>query len=212
MMPIAVVPAMPVMAPMLPDGYSTRPVGIGSQTIKKALNWVDALRLRLGSPYWVSRGVSLDANVIFWTGAFANMLVIVALMAVAVRSIRVGNVKRHKGAMITAMVLILGFLTAYPLKVAMMGREDLSVWSTASVRTLYFHESCVVVMLIAGIFALTRAWRLRKTRAVTRRAEDPPAPETTLRWHRRAGWVGVVGAVLGLLSAGFVLAGMYARL
>ncbi len=189
MMPTAVTPAMAVMAPILLDEYPSRSI----------------CRLPIAR-------LKLNPNVMFWTGAFANMLVIVILMAVAVRSVRAGNVARHKRAMLTAMALVVAFLVAYPVKVVILGREDLSVWSTAAVRTLYFHETCVVVMLIAGIFALTRAWRLRNTRAVTRSAEDPPAPETTLRWHRRAGWVGVVGAVLGLLSAGFVLAGMYARL
>ena len=96
----------------------------------------------------------------FWTGAFANMSLVVVLMVVAVRSVRTGNVTRHKRAMLGAMALIVGFLLAYPMKLAILGREDLTVWSTAAVRTLYFHEACVMTMLAAGIFALTRAWRV----------------------------------------------------
>jgi uncharacterized membrane protein YozB (DUF420 family) len=154
----------------------------------------------------------LDANVVFWTGALANMLVIVVLMAVGVSSVRAGNVTRHKRAMVTAMGLVAGFLIAYPLKVRLLGREDLSVWSDAAVRTLYFHEACVTLMLLTGVFALGRAWRIRKTRLVTRNASDPPTPANTLKWHRRSGWAGVVAAVLGFVSAAFVLTGMYARL
>jgi uncharacterized membrane protein YozB (DUF420 family) len=153
----------------------------------------------------------LDANVMFWTGAFVNMALVVALMVVAIRSIRAGKVTRHKRAMLSAMGLIVLFLVAYPMKVAMLGREELSTWSAAARGTLYFHESCVLVMLLAGTVALTRAWRLRNTRVVTRNAEHPPAPGTTLTWHRRAGWTGVVGGVLGFISAAFVLAGMYGR-
>ena len=154
----------------------------------------------------------MTANVAFWTGALANMVVIVALMGVAVQSIRAGNVVRHKRAMLTAMALIVGFLLAYPAKVVLLGKEDLELWSVAAVRTLYFHETCVATMLLAGIFALTRAWRMRNTRVVTQNAEHPAPPEATLKWHRRAGWAGVTGAVLGLLSAAVVLTGMFARL
>ena len=154
----------------------------------------------------------MDANVVFWTGALANMLVIVVLMAVGVSAVRAGEVVRHKRAMVTAMGLVVAFLIAYPLKVAMLGREDLSVWSDAAVRTLYFHETCVALMLLAGAFALGRGWRLRKTRQATRNPDDPPAPASTVKWHRRSGWVGVVAGVLGFLSAAFVLVGMYSRL
>ena len=154
----------------------------------------------------------MDANVVFWTGALANMLVIVVLMAVGVSALRAGEVVRHKRAMVTAMGLVVAFLIAYPLKVAMLGREDLSVWSDAAVRTLYFHETCVALMLLAGAIALGRGWRLRKTRQATRNPDDPPAPASTVKWHRRSGWVGVVAGVLGFLSAAFVLVGMYSRL
>jgi uncharacterized membrane protein YozB (DUF420 family) len=154
----------------------------------------------------------LDANVVFWTGAFANMLVIVVLMAVAVSSVRTGDVTRHKRAMVTAMGLVVAFLIAYPVKVAMLGRENLSSWSDAAVRTLHFHETCVALMLLAGALALGRAWKLRKTRLVTRHPDDPATPAGTLKWHRRAGWVAVAAGVLGFLSAGFVLSGMYSRL
>ena len=94
----------------------------------------------------------------FWTGAFVNMSVIVVLMIVAVRSIRAGNVSRHKRSMITAMALIVGFLVAYPVKLAMLGREDLSVWSTAAVRTLYFHETWTYLYALLLLVALMEWW------------------------------------------------------
>ena len=92
-----------------------------------------------------------------------------------------------------------------------VGSEDLDVWSTAARTNLYVHESCVTLMLLAGIFAGARAWRMRGTRNVTRNPADPPAATSTLRWHRRAGWTAVSAATLGLATAVFVLLGMFSR-
>ena len=67
-------------------------------------------------------------------------------------------------------------------------------------------------MLLMGVVALSRAWRMRASRAVTLNPEDPEAPQRTVNFHRWAGWSALVGGFFGLLSAGFVLAGMISRL
>jgi hypothetical protein len=53
--------------------------------------------------------------------------------------------------------------------------------------------------------------RLRKTRLVTRDADDPAPDPRDIRIHRLAGRVAVAGAALGCVLAVGVLAGMYVR-
>ncbi len=154
----------------------------------------------------------MDPKVLYWTAAFVNLGVIAGLVIRGVAYIRRGDVVRHRRAMLAGAWLVAAFLVSYGLKLAFLGREDLSVWRAFHVQTLRLHETCVLAMLVAGTVALTRARRMRGSRNVTRDPADPPAPESTVRWHRRAGWTGVIGALTGLASAGVVLAGMYARL
>ena len=76
---------------------------------------------------------------------------------------------------------------------------------------LRLHEACVFTMLVAGVVAGRRGLRLGRTRNVTRDPADPAAPVALARGHRVAGWIAVLGATLGLLTAILVLAGMYRR-
>jgi len=154
----------------------------------------------------------MDAKVLYWTGALINLGVIISLVVTAVRHVRRGDVARHRRNMLIACSLVGAFLGSYVLKVAFLGRERLSEWSEAHRVVLYVHETCVLLMLIAGAVALSQAWRMRKTRNVTRQPGDSLAPESTRRWHRRAGWSAAFGSALGLLTAAVVLAGMVARL
>jgi uncharacterized membrane protein YozB (DUF420 family) len=154
----------------------------------------------------------VDAKVLYWTGALVNLGVIVVLLMRGIRQIRRGEVASHRRSMLTSAWLVVAFLVSYVFKLALLGREDLTVWSPVYVLTLRFHESCVLAMIVAGAFAISRARKLAGTRNVTRDPVDPPAPASTVIWHHRAGWVAVLGAVMGLLSAAVVLAGMYSRL
>ena len=52
----------------------------------------------------------------------------------------------------------------------------------------------------------------RTTRVFTRNDEDPLPDANLIARHRLAGRLGIGGTVLGFISAGFVLAGMYQRL
>ena len=154
----------------------------------------------------------MDPKFLFWCGAFVNMAVMVALMWNGVRQVRRGNVAAHKRSMIAATSLVGAFLVAYLFKATILGREDFALWSTPAIWNLRFHETCVLLMLLAGGFAFARARKLDGTRNVTRERDDPMAPEEVVRSHTRAGWTAVASAVLGLLTAGVVLAGMYGRL
>ena len=153
----------------------------------------------------------MDPKLIFWTGAFLNMCAVVAFASAGVRQRRRGDIARHRRSMLTASGLVAFFLVSYLLKVPLLGRENLEVWSASAVWTLRIHETCIAVMLIAGGMAGRGAYRLRATRNATRRQSDPPAPPPMAARHRRAGWTAVVAAVLGLVSAAGVLLGMYER-
>ena len=153
----------------------------------------------------------MDAKLLFWTGALVNMAVAVVVAARGIQLVRRGDVERHRRAMKIASVLVVGFVLAYLLKVQLLGGEDLDAWSSGARGVLYFHETCVSIMLLAGAVAGHRAWRLRRTRRITGDTADPPAPPHVIRLHRRAGRAALIAAVLGVLSAAVVLGGMYGR-
>jgi uncharacterized membrane protein YozB (DUF420 family) len=153
----------------------------------------------------------MDPKVAYWTGALVNMVAIVALALRGIAHARGGDVTRHRRFMRAAALLVAAFLVSYVLKLGLLGREALELWSPRAIWVLRFHETCVLVMVAAGGFALLRAWRLRATRLVTRNPDDPAAGPALVLAHRRAGRVAAIAAVLGALSAALVLAGMYAR-
>jgi uncharacterized membrane protein YozB (DUF420 family) len=153
----------------------------------------------------------VDAKLLFWTGALVNMAVAVGVGARGIQLVRRGDVARHRRAMLTASALVLGFVGAYVVKLAALGGEDLDVWSTGARGVLYFHETCVALMLIAGAVAGRRAWQLRRTRRITGSPAHPAAAPAALHGHRRAGRTALLAAVLGVLSATVMLAGMYSR-
>lgn len=140
-----------------------------------------------------------------------NLGVIVALAVRGVAQVRRGEVEAHRRSMLAGASLVTAFLVSYPFKLLFLGREDLAGWSPLHVHNLRLHETCVALMLLAGVVALTRARALRGTRERSRDPSDPPAPVSTLRWHQRAGWTGVTAAVAGFLTACVILAGMIGR-
>lgn len=153
----------------------------------------------------------MDPKLAFWTAALMDLAAIVTLVSVGVWSIRRRDVARHRRCMKTAGALVALFIGSYAVKLAVLGREQTSVWSDASIQNLRIHETCVLAMLVGGGIALRRARAMRDSRNVTGDATAAPAPPGVLRWHRRAGWTAVVGAVLGFATAVFVLLGMYER-
>jgi len=153
--------------------------------------------------------VTIDPALTYWTAAFANLSLVVALAVAGVRRIRRRLARGHRRMMLTAVSLVGLFLVSYVVKVLALGREDRSAWSQACLWTLYVHEACVAAMLAAAAVALERARSFGPLQD-----GDPPAPEAparSRRVHRRAGWVAVSASALALLSAAALLAGMYAR-
>jgi uncharacterized membrane protein YozB (DUF420 family) len=153
----------------------------------------------------------MDPKLLFWTGALVNMSAIVCLAALGVRERRRGAIAAHRRRMLAAAALVALFLAAYAAKLAVLGREDRSSWDAGSVWVLRIHELCVVTMVVAGGLAAARGRRLAPTRNATGDPSHPAAPPALSRGHRRAGWVAVVAAALGFVTATAVLAGMYRR-
>lgn len=153
----------------------------------------------------------MDGKLIYWTAAFANMLLILGLAFVGVRGVRRGQVLLHRRCMLLASGLVVGFLVSYLLKVAFLGREELERWGTASVVVLRVHELCVFSMLLGGAIAGSRAFAMRRDPIVRGTRTTLPRNSGLRMWHRRAGWTAVTSALLGVLTAALVLAGMYGR-
>lgn len=153
----------------------------------------------------------MSIHLAFWSGALADLFVICLLALHGVALARRREFARHRRHMIAAACLVAVFLVAYVVKVATLGGEDLSTWSAGAVALLWFHESCVVVMLLGGGVALWLGRRLAATRLFTGEASDPQASARQLRLHRLAGRSGVLGALLGFLTAALVLIGMFGR-
>ncbi|MFQ5417465.1 MAG: DUF420 domain-containing protein [Myxococcota bacterium] len=151
----------------------------------------------------------MDAKLAFWTWALANFVAVVVLGLDGVRHIRAGRVHAHRRRMLTAAGFVGLFLVSYLSKVAFVGREDRSQWSDASLVTLYVHETCVAVMLLAACVAWLRTRRFGKLQDGV--PPSPEAREPDRRVHRRAGRVALVAGGLALLTAAGVLAGMYGR-
>jgi len=153
--------------------------------------------------------VTIDGALAYWTAAFANLLLVVALGVAGVRRIRRRRARGHRRMMLTAVSLVGLFLVSYVVKVLVLGREDRSAWSQAGLWTLYVHEAFVAAMLASAAVAVSRARSFGPLRD-----GEPPAPEAPARArlvHRRAGWVAVTASALALLSAAALLVGMYAR-
>jgi len=153
----------------------------------------------------------MDPKLMFWTGALANMGAVVALAALGVWARRRGDIVRHSRLMLSGGALVSLFLLSYLVKLVCLGREDMETWSSGAVWLLRVHETCVLVMLVAGFLAARRGMAMARTRNVTRDPSDPPAAPERVRGHRLAGWTAASAAVAGFLAACLVLFGMYER-
>ena len=151
----------------------------------------------------------MDPKLLYWTGALVNLLVIVGCVGFGVRAIRRGELRRHRRLMLAAASLVGLFLVSYVFKVAVLGKEDRSLWTGVDYAVLYVHELCIAAMLLGGGIAAFRAWRFRA--ALGAGPGLPPEPVPGGDAHRRAGWIAVVGAALAFVTAAGVLAGMFAR-
>jgi arylsulfatase A-like enzyme/uncharacterized membrane protein YozB (DUF420 family) len=151
----------------------------------------------------------MDPKLLYWTGALVNLGVILACVMGGVRAVRRGEVRRHRRLMLSGTALVGLFFVSYALKVAVLGKEDRSLWTGLDYAVLYVHELCITAMLLAGAYAGFRAWRFRGKLGPALELPAEPLPGGS--GHRRAGWTAAVGAVLAFVTAGGVLAGMFAR-
>jgi uncharacterized membrane protein YozB (DUF420 family) len=153
----------------------------------------------------------MDAKLLFWCWALANMALVLGLGVRGARAIRANRIDVHRRSMAWAGLFVVAFLVAYVAKRLVLGGEDLSVWSTAARTNLYVHESFIATMLVAGAIAFAFGRKLAKTRRVTQSAADPLAPREAISRHRLAGRIALFGALFGFLTACGILGGMLAR-
>ena len=141
----------------------------------------------------------MDAKVVYWSFVFLWLLATLAVASRGRRRARAGEIARHRRLMGVAIAGIGLFLVSYVAKLSWLGREDLARWGTGYVWTLRVHELLMVTMVVAGGGA----------RWLARRYE--PTGFAVAAWHRRLGRTSLVAGLLGLLTAGVILAGMLAR-
>ncbi|HEY8123425.1 MAG TPA: DUF420 domain-containing protein [Myxococcota bacterium] len=153
----------------------------------------------------------MNPKLLFWCWALANMALVLGFGVRGWRAIRANRIEEHRRSMVWAGFFVVAFLVGYLAKVALLGGEDKSVWSTAARTNLYVHEAFVASMLIAGGSAFVLGRRLARTRRVTRSESDPPAPREALSRHRLAGRVALTCALFGFVTACGILGGMLTR-
>jgi uncharacterized membrane protein YozB (DUF420 family) len=153
----------------------------------------------------------MDAKLVYWTAALANLAIIVACGARGIAAVRRGEVRTHRSMMLTATVLVGVFLGSYLLKVFALGKEDKSAWTGLDYAVLYTHELCIAVMLVAGGFALFRAWRFRHALGPDLTIPSDPATAPGRASHRRAGTLAKWSGLLAFLTACGVWFGMLLR-
>lgn len=153
----------------------------------------------------------MDPKLLYWTAALINLGVLCGFALFGWRHARRGEIARHQRAMKVATLLVLAFLVSYALKLQVLGREDMHLWSALDVWILRIHELFVLQMVLAGGVAWSRGRKLLPTRLVTHDPKDPLPDPRLVHVHRLAGRAAVIGALLGFLSAIGVLIGMYVR-
>ena len=156
----------------------------------------------------------MDANTAYWTGAWVNMLVLVACAITGARAAEHQQIDRHRRLMWAAVILVVVFVASYGVKLAVLGRENLELWERSFVYVLRFHELCVLVMVLAGATALRLALQLELERPLgaPRLGLDAARLGRGVRLHRSAGWAAIAAGVLGVVTASYVLWGFYLRL
>ena len=153
-----------------------------------------------------------DPKTAYWTFAWLNMGVIVVLAWLARSLVQRSDVRGHRRLMLGASTLVVLFVLSYVGKVALLGKEELGTWGLEHRIALWVHEACVAVMLGGGITALVHAYRTGLAPGSPRSGSLAPDREARgRRLHRAAGLTSVISATAALVTAGYVLYGMYMR-
>jgi len=151
----------------------------------------------------------MDPKLLYWCGALVNLGLMLAGAGVGVARVRRGDVAGHRRMMLGAAALVVLFFVSYGFKVALLGKEDRSLWTALDFAVLYVHELCIATMLVGGALAVLRARRFRSHLGPALELPAEPLPGGSA--HRRAGRVAGLGAALAFVTAFAVLAGMFAR-
>jgi len=146
----------------------------------------------------------MNPNLWYWSAALADLGVATVCAGLGWLAIRRGRRETHRKWMITAAIVVLAFLLSYPLKLIFLGKEDLQLWSRTDLIILRVHETCVLLMLLAGGSARWLAPRLA--------GNNSPGVSRRTAWHRRCGRLALVASVFALLTAAMILVGMFERL
>ena len=153
----------------------------------------------------------MDPKLYYWTAALINLSVLCGFALSGVRYARRGEIARHQRAMKIATALVGLFLVSYIVKLMILGRENMAVWSSLDVWVLRIHEIFVLQMIVAGSVAWIQSRKLVHTKLVTHEPADPMPDSRVVRIHRIAGRTAVIGAVLAFVMAVGILVGMYLR-
>ena len=153
----------------------------------------------------------MDPKLAYWTAALLNMFVVVASAFAGVRLARRGEYAAHRRRMLLSAWLVAAFLASYLVKIATLGPEPLDAWEPLYRGVLWTHEACVAAMVLAGATALVQARRLDLPRGPDSRPLAPERLARGTRIHRAAGRTAVAASLAGLLTAAWVLLGMYRR-
>lgn len=135
-----------------------------------------------------------DEKLLFWHFAWLAMTAIVACGLLAWRAIRQGRIPEHRKWMHRSLFFVGLFVALYVLKVVLLGKEDLSLWSHQQVLWLRLHESFVTLMLLAGTLA----------RVLGNRARSTPGGRVAVR-HRWLGRAAISFAVLAYATGTWIL-------
>jgi len=144
------------------------------------------------------------------------MALIVGLGLAGLRQIAQRRYETHRRLMLASAWLVVAFVLSYGVKLLTLGREALETWEPSYVHMLRLHELCVAAMVLGGALAIWKALQLGLPRD---RGEPParrhPHPVSQvsrgIRLHRRAGFIALGSASFGLLTAAYVLFGMWSR-
>ncbi len=153
----------------------------------------------------------MNSNLAFWCFALLDLGAVVTCVALGVARVRAGDIAAHRRSMLGAVTLVGVFLLSYLVKLAVLGREDRSDWTSFDFAALYIHESFVAAMLLGGALALWRARGFRGQLGEGWRLPEDGQPLEGVERHRLAGRLAAVGALLAFACALAVLAGMFSR-
>jgi uncharacterized membrane protein YozB (DUF420 family) len=138
----------------------------------------------------------MDPKLLFWTGALANMWLIVAIACSGIAKVRSGDEVAHQRRMLTAASLVVLFVVAYAIKLIFLGREDLDQWQSWSVTLLRVHEFFVLCMIVGGVCA---GYFIRKVRQLEVHSPEEISIQVSRVAHAKAGkftFLSVLGAAI----------------